>query len=100
MERLAGIISRRRNKPSDYVKATFIEKVEGNDIDFKYSGKHKKLFESLRTADARWLSNLLGQLSDEQIKDAFRAANYSAEQVDQLSQAFKERITELANVGK
>jgi len=95
-----GIISRSRNKPSDYVKATFIEKVKGNDIDFKYSGKNKKLFENLTTADARWLSNLLGQLSDEQIKDAFRAANYSPEEVDQLSQAFKERIAELANVGK
>ena len=95
-----GIISRSRNKPSDYVKATFIEKVNGNDIDFKYSGKNKKLFENLTTADARWLSNLLGQLSDEQIKDAFRAANYSAEEVDQLAMAFKDRINELANVGK
>lgn len=95
-----GIISRSRNKPSDYVKATFIEKVNGNEIDFKYSGKNKKLFENLTTADARWLSNLLGQLSDAQIKDAFRAANYSPEQVDQLAMAFKDRISELAGVVK
>lgn len=95
-----GVISRSRNKPSDYVKAEFIEKVKGDTIDFKYDGKNKKLFENLTVSDARWLSNLLGQLTDEQIKDAFRAANYSAEQVDELSQAFRERINDLANVGK
>jgi len=95
-----GIISRSRNKPSDYVKAEFIEKVNGETIDFNYRGKNKKLFENLTVADARWLSNLLGRLSDEQIKDAFRAANYSPEQVEQLSQSFRDRINALASVGK
>src|SRR2546423_20727 len=91
-----GVISRSRNKPSDYEKATFIEKVNGDVIDFHYGGKNKKLFENLTVADARWLSNLLKRLSDDQIKDAFRAANYSPELVDVLSNAFKERITALA----
>jgi hypothetical protein len=95
-----GIISRSRNKPGDYVKATFIEKVNGEDIDFKYSGKNKKLFENLTVADARWLSNLLGKLSDEQIKDAFRAANYKPEEVELLTTAFKDRMAELAGVAK
>ena len=95
-----GVISRSRNKPSDYVKATFIEKVNGDVIDFNYGGKNKKLFEGLTVSDARWLSNLLGRLSDDQLKDAFRAANYSQEEVDQLSTAFRERANALANVGK
>jgi hypothetical protein len=95
-----GVISRSRNKPSDYVKAEFIDKVKGDNIDFNYGGKNKKLFNNLTVADARWLSDRLSKLSDEQIKDAFRAANYSAEEVEQLSSAFKARINELANVGK
>jgi hypothetical protein len=95
-----GIISRSRNKPSDYVKAEFIERVNGETIDFKYGGKNKKLFENLTVSDAAWLSDLLGRLSDEQIKDAFRAANYSPEQVEQLSQAFRDRMKALASVGK
>jgi len=92
-----GIISRSRNKPSDYEKATFIQKVNGDVIDFKYSGKNKKLFDNLTVADARWLSERLKRLSDEQIKDAFRAANYSPELVEVLSNALKERINALAN---
>jgi len=95
-----GIISRSRNKPEDYVKAKFIDKVNGNLIDFNYGGKMKQVFENITVADARWLSNLLGRLSDEQIKDAFRAANYSASEVDDLARAFRQRINELSAVAK
>jgi len=93
-----GAISRSRNKPSDYVKAKFIEKVNGDRIDFNYGGKNKKLFENLTVADAQWLYNLAKRLSDDQIKDAFRAANYSAEDVDLLAGAFRERINALAKL--
>jgi hypothetical protein len=92
-----GFFSRTRNKPSDYVKADFIKKVNGDVIDFAYSGKNQKLFENITVADARWLSNLMKRLSDDQIKDAFRAANYSSEEVDLLAGAIRERINALAN---
>ena len=93
-----GFLSRSRNKPSDYVKAEFIKKVNGDVIDFSYSGKNQKLFENITVADARWLSNLLKRLSDDQIKDAFRSANYSAEEVDLLAGEFRERINALAKL--
>src|SRR5690349_20221461 len=92
-----GFISRSRNKPTDYEKADFIKKVNGDVIDFSYSGKNQKLFEGITLADARWLSDLLKRLSDEQIKDAFRSANYSPEEVNVLFRAFKDRINQLAN---
>jgi hypothetical protein len=92
-----GFFSRSRNKPSDYVKADFIKKVNGDVIDFNYGGKNQKLFANITVADARWLSDLMKRLSDEQIKDAFRAANYSAEEVDMLASALKERIKALEN---
>jgi len=93
-----GIFSRSRNDIPDYVKTDFIKKVNGDVIDFNYGGKNQKLFEGLTVADARWLSNLLQKLSDDQIRDAFRAANYSAEEVDQLTGAFKARIDALAKL--
>lgn len=92
-----GWLARSRNKPSDFVKADFIKKVNGEVIDFNYGGKNQKLFENITVADARWLSTRLKRLSEEQIKDAFRAANYSAEEVDSLAGALKDRIDALAN---
>jgi hypothetical protein len=92
-----GVISRSRNNPSDYVKADFIKGVKGDVIDFHYSGKNQKLFEGITVADAAWLSKWLSRLSDEQIKDAFRAANYTPEEVDTLATAFKARANALAS---
>jgi hypothetical protein len=45
--------------------------------------------------DARWMGDLLARLSPEQIRDAFRAGGYSADEVEQLSTAFERRIGEL-----
>jgi hypothetical protein len=94
-----GFISRSRNKPSDYEKAEFIKKVNGDVIDFNYGGKNQKLFEKLTVADAAWLANWLKRLSDDQLKDAFRAANYTPEEVDSLAAAFRARANALANPG-
>ena len=93
-----GFIKRSRNKPTDFVKADFIESVKGNVIDFNYGGKSKKLFDNITVSDAKWIGTLLARLSDEQIKDAFRAANYPPEDVEALSTAVRERIAALNNV--
>ena len=92
-----GFFSRSRNEPSDYEKSDFIKKVNGDVIDFNYSGKNQKLFENLTVADAQWLATWLKRLSDEQIKDAFRAANYSPEEVDVLTKAFRARAEALSD---
>jgi hypothetical protein len=45
--------------------------------------------------DARWMGNLLSQLSPEQIRDAFRAGGYSADDVEGFSRVVERRIHEL-----
>jgi hypothetical protein len=90
-----GIISRSRNEPEDYVKAKFINEVKGNYVDFRFSGKRQGLFDKITIEHARWTGSLLARLTDQQIQDAFRAANYTPEQVRMLSDALKARITEL-----
>ena len=93
-----GFISRSRNKPSDYVKADFVKAVKGDLIDFNYGGKNQKLFEDLTVNDAKWITGWLSRLSDDQIKDAFRAANYKPEEVESLARAVRERINALGSV--
>ncbi|HKP84526.1 MAG TPA: hypothetical protein VJZ26_00435 [Blastocatellia bacterium] len=90
-----GILSRSRNKPGDYVEAKFINEVKGDHVDFRFSGKRQGLFDDITIEQARWIGSLLEHLTDQQIQDAFRAANYNPEQVSMLSEALKGRITEL-----
>jgi hypothetical protein len=93
-----GFFSRTRNEPDDYVKAEFVKAVNGNKVDFNYSGKNQKLFENVTVEDAKWLAGWFGRLSDEQLKDAFRAANYTPAEVDQLAVAVRKRVNALANL--
>ena len=93
-----GVISRSRNKPSDYAKAEFIKGVNGNRIDFHYGGKNGKVFDDITVTDAKWLAGLLSRLSDEQIKDAFRAGNYAPDEVELLAQTVRKRIDALNNI--
>ena len=93
-----GILSRSRNKPEDYVEAKFINEVKGNHVDFRFSGKRQGLFDDITIEQARWIGELLARLTDQQIQDAFRAANYNPDQVRILSDALKGRITELTTL--
>ena len=93
-----GFISRSRNKPSDFVKASFVKSVKGNQVDINYGGKNKDLFSNVTVQDAKWIAALLSRLRDEQIKDAFRSANYAPEDVEALARAVRERINELSRI--
>ena len=53
---------------------------------------------NISIADARWIGGLLARLSDPQIEDAFRAANYNAGEVQLLSGAVRKRINQLVNL--
>ena len=84
------------NDPVDFANSTFIRGVEPNgEIDFFYKAKGKELLRGITVEDARWIGGLLAQLSDRQIRDAFRAANYSPSEITLLSRAIRERIKRL-----
>jgi len=91
-------ITRSRNNPEDYEKAKFVEGVEGNLVKFRYKGKMRGIFDDITVAQARWLGGWLSRLSKRQIRDAFRAANYSAEEMDTLTEAVRDRIEQLRTV--
>jgi hypothetical protein len=89
-------LSRSRNAPEDYRDDPFLEDVKDGRVFFFYKGKRQDLFDDLSVADARWLASLLVKLSNRQIADAFRAANYTPAEVQTLAGAVRARIDELA----
>ena len=95
---LLWTITRSRNKPEDYEKAKFVEGVKGNIVKFRYKGKMGSIFENITVADARWLGGWLSRLRRNQIRDAFRAANYTAEETQTLTEAVMDRIEQLRTV--
>lgn len=89
------------NNPAHYSKSNFMKGVtEKGELELAYNGKQAGLMNGLTVSDAKWLANLLGRLSDKQISDAFRAANYSPGEVKAMTAEVKQRIAELKKVGR
>lgn len=96
---LAWMIGRSRNNPPHYADTKFVKEVKRGRVKVVFNGKNRGLMKDFTVADARWLADLLTQLSDKQIRDAFRAANYSQSNINLLTQAVRSRITQLDRAG-
>ncbi len=93
-------LGRKTNNPDKYVEASFIDTVKDGRIDLAYKGKNRDLFNDITVEQGRWLADLLLQLSDKQIDDAFRAAGYNEEERTTLVAGVKNRIEILDNATK
>jgi hypothetical protein len=58
-------------------------------LELRSIGKH------IPRGDARWIGELLARLSPDQLRDAFRAAGYSQQEVEGFSKVVESRISEL-----
>jgi len=87
--------TRSRNNPKNYAKSKFLEKVKGDRVVIHFGGKNRGLMKDITVHDAHWMATWLSKLSDAQIRDAFRAANYQPDQIDLLTREVRERTNEL-----
>ena len=107
-----GFGSRTKSDLADYAASKFIDEEDGEKVDltiksrpffllavdpFHYEklNSRGKVADDIPRADARWLGGLLGRLSIEQIRDCFRAAGYSSEEVVGFADVVARRVAEL-----
>jgi hypothetical protein len=88
-------LGRSTGNPRQYAKSILVRDVDKGKIELSYKGKLRGIFKDITIANGRWLADLLLQLSDKQIEDAFRAANYSAADIDIYKKSIKAKIAEL-----
>jgi hypothetical protein len=107
--------SKSKGDLSEYRKSRFISKITPDSVDFRFPTRPPLVYvfgfrfffhqlhnrwigKHIPRADARWVGNLLAQLSPEQLRDAFRAGGYSPEQIDAYVTALQARIAALQNL--
>lgn len=78
---------------ADFEKEEFIEKVEGGMLDLDYEGYGG--FNKVSIEHARWFASLASQLTDDQLRAAFRAAGATQAEIDGFSARLRAKITEL-----
>jgi hypothetical protein len=95
-----------------YLRSSFVKEVRPQEVDFvlqhypfwvsaarvvhfREYGQMEQLVQHIPRSDVTWMGQLLGQLSDNQIGDAFRAAGFSAVEVDAYTAMIRARLAEL-----
>ena len=86
---------RSTGKPNHYAKSILVREVENGKIELSYKGKLRGIFKDITISQGRWLADLLLQLNDQQIEDAFRAANYPPVDITTYRKAIRAKINEL-----
>jgi hypothetical protein len=66
-----------RNDIDHFEDLRLIQKVDGSKVQLDYKGQHTDILKKLSPADIVWGCDLLDRLSDTQLDDAFRAADYA-----------------------
>ncbi len=100
----------------NYVDSKFITKTTATTVDFgtpgaptgvlvKSAGLMSKAYfqrkgfewigENIPREDARWIGSMLGQLTHQQLADAFRAGNFPPESIEEYVTALQDRIAQL-----
>jgi hypothetical protein len=93
-----NVMTRSKSDPKGYANSKFIGNAEPDFVDFVLHAQSdmEKVTRHIPRADVKWLAQRLSQLSEEQIRDCFRAGGYTPEQVTVYTQAVQKRIAELA----
>ncbi|HEX2268886.1 MAG TPA: hypothetical protein VHH35_05105 [Pyrinomonadaceae bacterium] len=107
---------RSKNTLADYRSSKFVLGVENGLVKFDYDTTPKKMgvfasifkpsyrssqerkervMQNITVENARWIGSLLSELSDEQLRDAFRAASYDKQTMDGFVAAIRARINQL-----
>jgi hypothetical protein len=113
---VSGIGGRRsKSDVRDYTRDRFVKKVDGDKVKFDYDVKPRKLgllsvvyppyyfrqrkatnsMQKVPVEHAAWIGGILGQLSDDQLRDSFRAAGYDRSTTEAYVRTMRGRINEL-----
>lgn len=110
--RTGNNFGRSRGVMKDYVESKFVKRVKPGYVDFvmhsrpffltivnfpyyRMRTRMERVAKHIPIEDARWIGNLLGQLSAEQIRDCFRAGGFSPEEVEGYAGIVMQRIETL-----
>lgn len=104
-----------KNNLRAYQKSKFITKVTRDQVNFNVPThlpfayvfnlplfisyqRQRWISQHIPRSDVKWIGSLLSQLSPEQIRDAFRAAGYTPEQVEAFAAVVEKRIGQLSEL--
>jgi hypothetical protein len=105
-------LTRSKSAPQEYADTEFVERATPGFVDFVLHSRPfflgalnisnyqtrthmEEVAKKIPRADAKWLGRRLSMLSPQQIRDCFRAAGYSSNDIEIYTRAIRQRIADL-----
>jgi hypothetical protein len=83
-----------KNNVEDFERQGFIEKVEGDSVDFDYRGMNQPLIDTVTVPDVIWACEQLAKIPDGHWQAAFKAGAYPQADADRYIRKIKEKISQ------
>ncbi len=94
-----GRLAPQRGDPDIFEREPFITGVDDGYVRFSYHGWHQELVARISPGDVAWASALLGQLTDRQWRDAFRAGGYQTAAANRFIRRLQQKIADGRRLG-
>jgi hypothetical protein len=99
--KMGSVFSHNKWDLDDFRKEGFIDGVSGGSLKLHYSGRSSSAIRMVPLEHARWFAGIVGRLTDNQLRAAFKAAGASEAEVTGFAARLREKINELkATVGR
>ncbi len=95
-----GYFSHTKWDLKSYTSQEFIDGVSGGSLKLHYTGKMGSDLKTVPLEHAKWFAGIVSQLSDDQIRDAFKAAGATDQEVAGFTARIRQKINELKSVAK
>jgi len=89
-----GRFDPRRGYIDGFEREPFTIGVSDGFVRFAFRGRHQELLQRIRELDVRWMSGRVLQITDKQLRDAFRAGGYDAAVTNRFVARIKEKARE------
>ena len=92
--KMGGFTSHSKWDLDKFAKQPFIDGVSGNTVKLNYSGK-MSASSNVPLEHARWFARIIAQLTDDQLRQAFKAAGATAAETEGFTAQLRRKINEL-----
>ena len=89
-----SFLSHSKWDPDEFASQRFIDGVSNKTVKLHYSGKMSAP-SSVPVEHARWFAGILGQLTDDQLRQAFKAAGATSAETESFTRHMRKKIEEL-----
>lgn len=113
--RTGHVLHRSKGVATEYAESRFIDKVTPTHVDFvlhsrpflptavhvtnyRFRARMESIVKDIPLADARWIGGVLGQLSEAQIGDCFRAGGFAPAEIAIYTEVVMRRIAALRDL--